>query len=145
MRFAYPAAFWWLLLLPGLVLLYYRGERQHTAFLRRFGEPTLLRRTAGRFPALHRKWVTIPLLLLPCLSISLALTDPRLPYGAPQLRTGALDVVMVLDISKSMAAEDYGIRSRLEQARALARGLLPTLQGNRIGLVTFSGTCFGKA
>jgi Ca-activated chloride channel family protein len=145
MRFAYPAALWWLLLLPGLVFLYYRGERRHTAFLRRFSDPTLLHRTAGRFPGLHRKWVAIPLLLLPCLSISLALTDPRFPYGAPQLRPGAIDVVMVLDISKSMAAEDYGSRSRLGQAREIARGLLPTLQGNRIGLVTFAGTSFQQA
>jgi Ca-activated chloride channel family protein len=85
------------------------------------------------------------LLVLPFLSISLALTDPRLPYGAPQLRAGALDVVMVLDVSKSMAAEDYGLHSRLEQAQRIARGLLPTLQGNRIGLVTFAGVSFRQA
>jgi Ca-activated chloride channel family protein len=145
MRFAYPAAFWLLLLLPVLVLFYYRGKRQHSAFLRRFGDPTLLRRTSGRFPVLHQEWAVIALLLLPCLSISLALTDPHLPYGTPQLRTGALDVVMVLDISKSMAAEDYGSRSRLGQAREIARGLLPILQGNRIGLVTFAGTSFRQA
>jgi Ca-activated chloride channel family protein len=52
---------------------------------------------------------------------------------------------MLLDISKSMAAEDYGSRSRLGQAREIARGLLSTLQGNRIGLVTFAGTSFRQA
>jgi Ca-activated chloride channel family protein len=145
MRFGYPAAFWLLLLLPALILLYHLGKRQHAAFLRRFGERALLQRTPGRFSWLHQKWVALSLLLLPCLSISLALTDPRLPYGPPQVRAGALDVVMLLDISKSMAAEDYGRRSRLQQAREIARGLLPTLQGNRIGLVTFAGTSFRQA
>jgi Ca-activated chloride channel family protein len=89
--------------------------------------------------------VALPLLLVPCLSVSLALTDPHLPYGAPQLRPAALDVVMVLDISKSMAAEDYGRLSRLGQARQMARRLLAQLQGHRIGLVTFAGTSFRQA
>jgi Ca-activated chloride channel family protein len=145
MRIVQPAAFWLLVLLPCVALLYHLGQRRQAVFLRHFGDPTLLHRTPSRWPALHHKWTAVTLLLLPFLSINLALTDPRLPYGAPQLRAGALDVVMVLDVSKSMAAEDYGLHSRLEQARQIARSLLPTLQGNRIGLVTFAGVSFRQA
>jgi Ca-activated chloride channel family protein len=145
MRVVYPAALWLLVLLPGLTLFYHLGRRRRASFLRHFGDPALLHQTPARFPALHQKWVVIPLLLLPFLSITLALTDPRLRTGALQLRADALDVVMVLDISKSMAAEDYSKGSRLAQAREIARGLLQKLQGNRIGLVTFAGTSFRQA
>jgi Ca-activated chloride channel family protein len=145
MRIVYPAALWLLVLLPGLILLYHLGQRRRASFLRHFGDPALLYQTPARFPALHQKWVVIPLLLLPFLSLSLALTDPRLRTGPLQLRAGALDVVMVLDISKSMAAEDYSTGSRLAQAREMARGLLQQLQGNRVGLVTFAGTSFRQA
>jgi Ca-activated chloride channel family protein len=145
MRVVYPAALWLLVLQPGLILLYHLGRRRQASFLRRFGDPALLHQTPARFPVLHQKWVVIPLLLLPFLSITLALTDPRVRLGALQLRAEALDVVMVLDVSKSMAAEDYSTGSRLAQARDIARGLLQKLQGNRLGLVTFAGTSFRQA
>jgi Ca-activated chloride channel homolog len=145
MRVVYPAALWLLVLQPGLIVLYHLGRQRRASFLRRFGDPALLHQTPARLPVLHQKWVALPLLLLPFLSISLALTDPRLRIGALQLRAGALDTVMVLDISKSMAAEDYSKGSRLAQARDIARGLLQQLQDNRIGLVTFAGTSFRQA
>jgi Ca-activated chloride channel family protein len=52
---------------------------------------------------------------------------------------------MVFDVSRSMAAEDYGPRSRLVQARDIARHLLAQLHGNRVGLITFAGTSFPQA
>jgi Ca-activated chloride channel family protein len=145
MRFAHPFALWLLLMLPGLFLLLRLRQGRQTAFLCRFGDLALLRQNPARFPQLRRERVTATLLVLPVVSTILALGDPRFPYGTPQPRAGALDVVMVLDVSKSMAAEDYGQRSRLEQARAAARGLLPVLQGNRVGLVTFAGASFRQA
>jgi Ca-activated chloride channel family protein len=145
MYFGEPAACWLLLLLPGVLLLIYLATQQKAAFLHRFGDQTLLQRTASRFPALQQGWVLAALTLLPFLGTILALADPRLPYGLQHLRTGALDVVMVFDVSKSMAAEDYGMRSRLEQAQQIANRLLPQLRGNRVGFVTFAGTGFRQA
>jgi Ca-activated chloride channel family protein len=52
---------------------------------------------------------------------------------------------MLLDVSTSMAAEDYGQRSRFAQAQEIARSLLPDLRGNRVGIVTFAGTSFRQA
>jgi Ca-activated chloride channel family protein len=145
MRLGYPVACWLLLLLPGIYLLLSLGRQRQAAFLRRFGDPTLLQQTPARLPALRTAWVCTTLLLLSFLSIILALADPRLRTGAPYLRAGALDVVMLLDISTSMAAEDYGLRSRFEQAREMARSLLPDLRGNRVGVITFAGTSFRQA
>jgi Ca-activated chloride channel family protein len=85
------------------------------------------------------------LVLVPFLCLILALADPRVPFGPRQLRTGALDMVLVVDVSKSMAAEDYHPQSRLDRARQMMRQLLPALAGNRAGLVTFAGTSFRQA
>jgi Ca-activated chloride channel family protein len=145
MRFAYPASLWLLLLLPGLFLLLRQEKRRQVAFLRRFGDLAVLHQMPEHYAGRHHEVVLSTLCLLPFLCIILALGDPRLPRGAPRPRPGALDVVMVLDVSKSMAAEDYGQRSRLAQAREIARGLLPTLHGNRVGLVTFAGISFRQA
>jgi Ca-activated chloride channel family protein len=52
---------------------------------------------------------------------------------------------MVMDVSKSMAAADYGSRSRLDQTRQMARHMLTHLRGNRVGLVTYAGISFRQA
>ncbi len=52
---------------------------------------------------------------------------------------------MVLDVSKSMAAEDYGPKSRLDMAREIARHMLTDLGNNRVGLVTYAGISFRQA
>lgn len=145
MRFAQPEAFWLLLLLPLLLLLIRLGTHRRTSFVRRLGDPAVLRQTPSRCPALHQEWLRILLVLLPFLSTMVALADPRVPHGALRLRTGVLDAVMVIDVSKSMAAEDYSHRSRLEKAREILRYLLPALRGNRVGLVTFAGNSFRQA
>jgi Ca-activated chloride channel family protein len=145
MRLGYPEVCWLLLLLPGIYLLLSLGRQRQAAFLRGFGDPTLLHRTPARFPALRSAWVSTLLLLLSFLSTILALADPRLRTGAPYLRANTLDVVMILDVSTSMAAEDYGQLSRFEQAREIVRRLLPDLRGNRVGMITFAGTSFRQA
>jgi Ca-activated chloride channel family protein len=59
---------------------------------------------------------------------------------------GTLDVVAVLDVSKSMGAEDCGPKgSRLEMAKTTLLQALPGLAGNRLGLVTFAGKSFPQA
>jgi Ca-activated chloride channel family protein len=145
MRFAQSEICWLLVLLPLLLLLLRLRAQRHTLFVRRLGDPSLLRQTPPRFPGLHRKWLQSFLVLVPFLSIVLALADPRTPHGQPRLRTGTLDVVLVIDVSKSMAAEDYGAQSRLTKAREIAQNLLLDLRGNRVGLVTFAGSSFRQA
>jgi Ca-activated chloride channel family protein len=145
MRFAQPEAFWLLLLLPCLFLVMRLGTHRKTSFVRQLGEPAVLRQTPSRMPALQQEWLRMLLVLLPFLSTMVALADPRVPHGAPRVQAGVLDTVMVVDVSRSMAAEDYGHRSRLEQAREMLRHFLPALRGNRVGLVTFAGNSFRQA
>ena len=145
MHFAQPIALWLLLLLPAVGLLLYYGWRCRMALLRNFGDLQLLWQAPSRFPRLHRQWVIGLLLMLAFTCTMLALSDPRYPTGPSYLRAGLLDVVMVMDVSKSMAAEDYGANSRLDQARQMARHMLTHLQGNRVGLVTYAGISFRQA
>ncbi len=145
MRFAQPAAFWLLFLLLGIVLLWCYGKTRRAAFLCHISDPILLRQTPSRFPRLQQPWLSIVLILLPFLCTVFALADPRSSLGEPHLRRGSLDVMLLLDVSKSMAAEDYGTRSRLDKALQIVQQLLLTFQGNRVGIVTYAGTSFRQA
>lgn len=145
MRFAQPATLWWLLALPGFAWVLYYGAKRRHLFLQRFGDVTVLTQTASSLPALQKPWVLGGLAGLPLVCAVFALSDPRYPTGPSYMPDGRLDVVMVLDVSKSMAAEDYGSKSRLDMAREIARHMLTELGGNRVGLVTYAGISFRQA
>lgn len=145
MRFAHLQAFWLCGIFPILGVLFWMGRQKKEAFLHSLSDLSLYQQTPARFPWLQKPWISSLLLLGTFLGVILALADPRLPAGTARLRTGALDVLLLVDVSKSMAAEDYGPLSRLEKAGEIARDLLTELQGNRVGIVTFAGTSFRQA
>jgi len=73
--------------------------------------------------------------------ILLALIQPRFGYQWKEVRKRGLDLMIALDISKSMLAEDVK-PSRLERAKREVIDLLNILSGDRVGLVAFSGKAF---
>lgn len=145
MRFAQPETLWCLLALPVFAWVLYEGAKRRHLVLQHFGDVTLLAQTASRLPALQKPWVLGCLVGLPLVCAVFALSDPRYPTGRSYVPDGSLDMVMVIDVSKSMAAEDYGSTSRLDMARDIARHMLTELGGNRVGLVTFAGISFRQA
>jgi len=80
-------------------------------------------------------------LALAALCGTVALAGPR--WGTERIATEArgLDLVIAVDISRSMLAEDAG-GSRLARAVREARRLVQDLPGDRIGLVGFAGAAY---
>jgi Ca-activated chloride channel family protein len=72
---------------------------------------------------------------------TVALAGPRWGRQVVTADTQALDLVIVVDLSKSMLAEDVS-PSRLGRAQAQIRRLVHDLQGDRIGLIGFAGKSF---
>jgi Ca-activated chloride channel family protein len=70
-----------------------------------------------------------------------ALAGPRWGSRVVQTETKGLNLVLVVDISRSMLAEDMS-PSRLEYAKRHARRLVHDLSGDRVGLVAFAGQSF---
>lgn len=138
MRFAAPEWLWLLSLVPLLALASWWTYARRRRALRRFagGEPY-----AGRFTgevSRHRRAIKLMLLYLAICSLPLALARPQ--WGTrlePITRRGA-DIVIVLDTSLSMSAEDLA-PSRLEQAKHAIGTLLDLVVGDRVALVTFAG------
>lgn len=138
MRFAEPQFLWLLLLLPLLALAGYAAQRRRRRALERFAGG---RQSAGRFTgevSPHRRALKLLLVYLGLAALSLALARPQ--WGTrqePVTRRGA-DVMIVVDVSLSMAAEDLA-PSRLAHAQHAAAELIEQRAGDRIGLVSFAG------
>jgi Ca-activated chloride channel family protein len=138
MRFATPEWLWLLSLVPLLVLASWWTYMRRCKALQRFAGGQV---HAGRFTeqvSHHRRAIKLILLYLAVCSLPLALARPQ--WGTrlePITRRGA-DVVIVLDTSFSMSAEDLA-PSRLGQAKHAIGSLLDLLVGDRVALVTFAG------
>ena len=78
------------------------------------------------------------LLIVGCISIIIALTEPKWNPKPKKVKRTGRDVVILLDTSRSMLAEDIS-PSRLGRAKIAINDLMDTLRGDRIAIVTFAG------
>jgi Ca-activated chloride channel family protein len=78
---------------------------------------------------------------LSALLAAIALAGPRAGRTEVQAKTRALSLVMAIDISRSMLAEDAA-PSRLQRAGREARRLIQDLEGDRLGLIAFAGRSY---
>lgn len=143
MRWNAPEAFWLLLVVAGLAAGFlWRWHRRRT-LMRRLGDEVLVRRMAETtsFPAQVGRAV---LLLLALVGLVVALARPQLGGAEVRSERRGIDLVIALDISRSMLAQD--IRpSRLQAARLVLESLLPRLSGSQVGLVAFAGVAFPQS
>jgi Ca-activated chloride channel family protein len=110
---------------------------RHTRALRRFGDPALVQ-TLQSFDATARRSVKAVLLLAAMAMSLLALARPKFGSGTRLIPATNLDIVVVLDYSKSMYARDVA-PSRIERAKAEVGRLIRDLPGARFGAVAFAG------
>ena len=133
--------FLYLLLLIPVVLLgyavlrYLRGRR-----VKAFGDPAL---TEALMPSRSRSkgWVRMAFWCLAFAFFVVGLARPRSGAKLAEHTTRGAEIIVALDVSNSMLAEDYS-PNRLERAKLSISRLTDRLQEDRIGLVIFAGTSF---
>ena len=81
--------------------------------------------------------------LLTAVSLLLVVALCRPQWGQVDVRreSRGIDIIVALDVSRSMLADDL-VPTRLAAARQAVIGLLPRLRGDRIGLIAFAGSAF---
>ncbi len=139
-RFGEGVALWGLALVPLLVVLYWYASRRRRALLDRFGEHHLVRRLRPTVSVTGRRWKTM-LVLGAVGLLAFALARPQFGTRVETVRREGQDVVVALDVSRSMYAEDIA-PNRLERARIEVGRIIRRLDGDRIGLVAFAGDAF---
>jgi Ca-activated chloride channel family protein len=137
---------WPLVLLLALVLLplgaraVWRGLRRRDEELLAFGDPEVLARgsTLGD-PALARRraWLQLAAVGLGLL----ALARPQLGERQAELARTGRDLLLVLDLSRSMTVTDVA-PTRLAAAKAVAWETVSASAGDRVGLIVFGGSAF---
>jgi len=139
MSFAHPAVLLLLaLLLTAGVRLAVRAERRRRAALAAFGDPAVLARASSLPQRTAARWA----LRLGALALALlALARPQLGERTAGLARTGRDVLVLLDLSRSMNATDVG-GTRLAAAKRLIWETISASPGDRVGLVVFGGSAF---
>jgi len=140
MRFAAPQYLWALLALPILLALFVLAFRRRRRALEVFGDLRLVRRLSPT-SSTERRVIKAALVVASALFLVLALARPQWGARLETVSRRGVDVIVAVDTSLSMLTEDVK-PNRLAQARAAVASLLDMLQGDRVGLVAFSGTAY---
>jgi Ca-activated chloride channel homolog len=125
-----------LIVLLAAALLFYAHTR-NTEARKRFGEPQLVRRLFQGTEA-WRSRLKHSLQLLALVFALIAFARPQGGSGKRSLIETTLDVVLVIDFSKSMYARDIA-PNRIERAKIEVADLVRRLRGARFGAVAFAG------
>ena len=139
-RFEEPAYLYLLLLLPVCVALYLYSNYRKRKAIQKFGDPELignLMPDASR----HRPDVKFTFVLAAIGLFAVLLARPQFGSKLETVKRQGVEVMIALDISNSMLAEDVQ-PSRLEKAKRLVAQLVDRMQNDKVGMIVFAGDAF---
>jgi Ca-activated chloride channel homolog len=140
MMFQNPASFILLLFLPAAIAFLVWRFRLRNNRLQRLGDSRVV---ASMLPNISpgRRFGKLTLWILALISLIVALARPVWGEEISVLETHGVSVMIVLDVSNSMNAQDVA-PSRLERAKLSLSDLIDGLAGNEIGLILFAGEAY---
>ena len=129
-----------LFLVPVFILGYGVLRLLRARKVKAFGDPALVE---VLMPSWSRSkgWVKVVLFSLAFAFFAIGLARPRTGAKLAERNTKGAEIIVALDVSNSMLAQDYS-PNRLERAKLSIARLTERLQDDRIGLVIFAGTSF---
>ena len=139
-RFANPHYLYLLTALPLLAVLFLYAARNRRKRLERFSESKLLHELA---PAVSTRRVRNKFILFLCAAALLIVAAARPQFGSKlkeQTRKG-IEIMLAVDVSNSMLAEDFE-PNRLERSKYAINRLLEGMQEDKVGLIVFAGDAY---
>ena len=127
-------------IIPILILGYILVFRKKMKDLNKFGSIELLQKS-GLSISQKKQWLKATLMIIGVLFLIFALIEPKWGYRWEDVEKKGIDIVIAVDTSRSMLADDVK-PNRLEVAKREIEDLLNVLEGDRVGLVVFAGSAF---
>jgi len=127
-----------LIFIMALAYIVFFKSRQKA--LRRFVQAELLDRTV-KSVSKKKQIIKAALVITAILFLIFTLIQPKWGYHWEEVERRGIDIVVAVDTSRSMLADDIK-PNRLEAAKREIKDLIDILDGDRVGLVAFAGTAF---
>jgi Ca-activated chloride channel family protein len=139
-RFENTVFLYALLVLPVLAVFYWYSNYRSNRKLRKWGDRKLLALLMPLSSRPKRTWKFI-LFLLAIASLVFALARPQFGSKLTDVKRKGVEIMIALDVSNSMLAEDI-LPSRLENAKRAISKLVDELENDKIGLIVFAGDAY---
>ena len=139
-RFEDPTYLYLLILLPFLIFIRIWGVRKRKTQRAKFGDPALLKQLMPNVSMAKREvkfWLMTSAVAL----LIVMLARPQMGTKINQEQRQGIEVIIALDISNSMKAEDVA-PSRLDKSKMLIENLVDNFTNDKIGLIVFAGDAF---
>jgi tetratricopeptide (TPR) repeat protein len=140
LQFQHPEYLFALAAIVPMVMLYLFVKQWKQKTEKKIGDPLLVKQLVKDYSP--SKFLLKFIIVVAAFAIlALALAGPRTPNGATNVNRSGIDVMIALDVSKSMLAQDIK-PDRIGRARQLISKLIDKLSDDRIGIVVFAGKAY---
>ena len=129
-----------LLLIPMFFIIFAVLLKLRRRRIRKFGDENLVNQLMPSY-AKGKAWVRLTLFAVAFFFFVIGLSRPQIGAKLKEHETKGAEIMIVLDVSNSMLAEDYS-PNRLERAKLAIARLVDKLRDDRIGLIVFAGNSF---
>lgn len=140
-RLADPHMLILLLIVPVLLYYFFSAHRRQSAAIT-FSDIGILKKIKPS-PALRFRHSLKVMRILVLIALILSISRPQSGLTEEQILAHGVDIILALDISTSMMAEDLAPKkTRLDVAKKVIQDFIETRSNDRIGLVVFAGRSF---
>ena len=139
-RFQYIEFLFTLAAIPFMALFYFLLIRWKKKAMKKIGDPPLVKQLIQGFSS-NLFAVKFVLILLGFSLCAFAVADLVKPEGTQKINRKGIDVMIALDVSKSMLAQDIK-PNRLERAKQLVSKIIDKLSDDKVGIVVFAGRAY---
>ena len=127
-------------LIPIIFFMYLYARRKKKRAIKKIGDPQLVGHLLKQYnsKSFVQKFLLVTVAMA---ALVVALANLRKPSGAENVARAGIDVMLALDVSKSMLAQDI-TPTRLDRAKQMLSRLIDKLGNDRVGIVIFAGKAY---
>lgn len=139
-RFAHPELLYLLIVIPLLIVFYVVMVGKKKKAIAEFGNPELLKPLMPLLSFKRGAWKFV-MLLLALVFVILGVAGPQFGSKLQQVKKKGVELMIALDVSNSMMAQDIK-PSRLEKAKMAISRMVEKLSNDKVGLIVFAGDAY---
>lgn len=139
-RFESPYFLYLLIIVPVLIVIFIISEYVKTKRIKKFGDPELMKSLMPNATR-YRPAIKFSIVCLAMIFMILLIARPQFGTKTETVTKKGIEVVIALDISNSMMAQDV-LPSRLDKSKNIISRLVDNFDNNKIGLVLFAGDAY---
>lgn len=139
-QFQYIQLLWTLLIIPVLTGVYFYAKRKKKIAFKKIGDEALVKELTASYNT-SSFWKKFALALIAMALILVSIANLRSVKGTEKISRNGIDIMIALDVSKSMLAKDIQ-PTRLDRAKQLLSRLIDKMSNDRVGIVVFAGKAY---